>query len=133
MTYTWSFKPKFSQEFKNYPIDQQDAILDFTDVFEKFGLSDFSEYKGKMAPSWKGLSTIDPVYSYARENNLWHYHIGIPNYKKSDYGDFFTSDWVLHFQLKNNGKEALIVDVCYHYKSTGEFHLPTEEYLKDTE
>ena len=42
MSYTWEFGKKFAVEFNNYPENQQDKILDFTDIYEENGLSDFS-------------------------------------------------------------------------------------------
>ncbi|MFH4214734.1 hypothetical protein WAI87_22805, partial [Acinetobacter baumannii] len=80
----------FAVEFGNYPETQQDKILDFTDVYEKYGLNDFSKYQGKISQSWRGIDKTHPIYDYAYSNNLWHYHIGIPEYVKSKYNNYLT-------------------------------------------
>jgi hypothetical protein len=76
------YLPQFSKEFVNYPIDQQDKILGFVSTFQRCGLADFLKYDGKITPSWKGLDATEHLYHYARDNELWHYHIGIPRYRQ---------------------------------------------------
>ncbi|OUY08725.1 hypothetical protein [Acinetobacter populi] len=129
MVYTFEYGKQFANEFARYPEDQQDAIIDFTDIYELYGLSDFSKYKGKITPSWKGVDFDSFNYQYAYEHKLWHYHIGIPEYVKSLYRDYYTSDWVLHF-IKVSDQHIVIVDVLFHYKADGHFHLPKEKYLE---
>lgn len=46
-----NFGKQFAVEFGNYPENQQDKISDFTDVYEKYGLNDFSKYQGKISQS----------------------------------------------------------------------------------
>lgn len=58
MLYNWSFHDQFAKEFKNFPEDQQNKIIEFTDVYEVHGLVDFTAHEGKIGPSWK---TDDPV------------------------------------------------------------------------
>ncbi len=128
MSFTWEFGKQFAVEFARYPQDQQDKIIDFIELYVQFGLSDFTKFPGKIAPSWKGTPDL-ATYKYARVNELWHYHVGLPNYVLSQNYTYFTSNWVLHFQWENMGSHILIVDILYHYKSNGEFHLPTEDYL----
>lgn len=132
MAFTWEFGKQFTIEFKNYPSDQQDAILRFTEIFEEHGLSDFSKFDGKISPSWKGVEPSNQAHKFALSNNLWHYHVGIPNYRPSIYGSYLTSDWVLHFQWdnwKNKGTHIVLVDILFHYHKDGQFHLPSEKYL----
>ncbi|ENW85180.1 hypothetical protein F908_00079 [Acinetobacter sp. NIPH 284] len=129
MSYTWEFGKQFAVEFGNYPENQQDKILDFTDVYEKYGLNDFSKYQGKISQSWRGIDKTHPIYDYAYSNNLWHYHIGIPEYVKSKYNNYLTSDMILHFQWKNRSNHIFIADITWHYKSNGEFWLPEPNYL----
>lgn len=129
MSYTWEFGKQFAVEFGNYPENQQDKILDFTDVYEKYGLKDFSKYQGKISQSWRGIDKTHPIYDYAYSNNLWHYHIGIPKYVKSKYNNYLTSDMILHFQWKNRSNHIFIADITWHYKSNGEFWLPEPNYL----
>jgi hypothetical protein len=92
------------------------------------GLSDFTKYTGKITPSWSGLHCTDPIYQYAKNNDLWHYHIGIPKYV-SNHNKYKTSDWVLHFQWPDKGNRITLVDICYHYKSDGTFHMPSSNYV----
>ena len=129
MSYTWEFGKQFAVEFGNYPENQQDKILDFTVVYEKYGLNDFSKYQGKISRSWRGIDKTHPIYDYAYSNNLWHYHIGIPEYVKSKYNNYLTSDMILHFQWKNRSNHIFIADITWHYKSNGEFWLPEPNYL----
>lgn len=128
MKYTWGFRAQFAREFLNYPADQQDAIRSFTHTFEQYGLRNETFYPGKLRSSWATLVASDPVYSYAKDNDLWHYHLGLPAYKQSQYG-YSTSDWLLHFQWVNNGDHIDLVDVCYHQCSDGSFYLPKVGYL----
>lgn len=119
----------FAVEFANFPQDQQDAILDFTDIFEKHGLADFSKYPGKITYSWKGLQAGSAEFVYAQSNDLWHYHVGIPHYNHV-HPKYATSDWVLHFQWQQQGTHVNLVDIFQHYTSTGKFYMPPPPYLK---
>ena len=129
MSYTWEFGKKFAVEFKNYPENQQDKILDFTDIYEENGLSDFSKFQGKISPSWRGIDKTNPIYDFTYSNSLWHYHVGLPDYIKSKYNNYLTSDMILHFQWKNNSNHIRVLDITWHYKRNGEFWLPHSDYL----
>ncbi|WP_048765532.1 hypothetical protein [Acinetobacter sp. 243_ASPC] len=129
MVFIFEYARQFAKEFVHYPLDQKQAIADFLVLYQQYGLKDFSKYKGKITPSWKGVKVGSDVYEYAHRNKLWHYHIGIPEYLKSLYGEYYTSDWVLHF-IRVSDTHIVIVDVLFHYKSDGIFHLPTEKYLE---
>jgi len=120
LSYTWEFGKQFAVEFGRYPENQQDKILDFTDVYEE----------GKISPSWRGIDKTDPIYNYTYSNNLWHYHIGIPDYVKSKYNNYLTSDMILHFQRKQQIDHIRLVDITWHYKANGMFWLPSPEYLE---
>jgi hypothetical protein len=128
MSFTIGFKKQFAIEYDRYPSDQKEKILDFILLYKTKGLSDFSAYEGKISPSWRGLQPTDHAYIFAKGNSLWHYHIGIPRYE-SNHPKYKTSDWVLHFQWIDQGLHIDLVDVCYHYKASGEFYLPPESYL----
>lgn len=129
MTYQWNFKQQFAIEFARFPNDLQIKVISFTDIFEQHGLTDFTKYPGKIAPSWKGLVPSDPVYKYTFDNDLWHYHIGHPTFKLSVNGSYRTSDWVLHFQWKNKGNEVTLIDVYSHYRVDGTFYIPPVKSL----
>ncbi|OXJ01079.1 hypothetical protein CFB48_13545 [Burkholderia sp. AU33647] len=127
MAYIWGFNAQFAIEFARFKQDQQDAVIDFTDTFEKHGLSDFSKYPGKITYSWKGVPPGSSEFIYAKANDLWHYHVGLPTY--TQWAKFATSDWVLHFQWPGQGDHINLVDLCYHYTSNGQFYMPSAKYL----
>ncbi|MCU8163973.1 hypothetical protein M2H13_22855 [Vibrio vulnificus] len=122
------YKPQFKKEFENFPKKQQDKILDFTDIFEEYGLSDFTRYEGKISPSWAGVNISEEDYNYTYNNHLWHYHIGLPDYKQK-HGKYKTSDIVLHFQWEGRGNIINLIDLYNHYKLDGSFYLPPKNYL----
>lgn len=126
MSYTVVFLPEFARQFANFPEDHQNKVLDFIELYEQFGFSDFTKYEGKIAPSWTSGSEN---YQYAKSNDLWHYHIGIPVYNQL-HQKYKTSDTVLHFQWPGRGKEIKLVDMYDHYTSAGKFYLPPATYLK---
>ena len=132
-TFSWSFNDLFANQFKNLSDKDQDCVLDFVETFEVHGLSDFTKYVGKITPSWKGLDTSvkeqKDVFEYAKANNLWHYHVGIPVYVQV-HGKYKTSEWVLHFQWVNGSNEIYIADMYDHYTVDGKFYIPAEQYLK---
>ena len=129
MSYTWEFGKQFAVEFSNYPEKQQNKILDFTDIYEEYGLNEFSKYQGKISPSWRGIDKTHPIYDFTYSNSLWHYHVGLPEYIKSKYNNYLTSDMILHFQWKNNSNHIRVLDITWHYKRNGEFWLPNSDYL----
>jgi hypothetical protein len=134
MTFSWGFKAKFADEFARLRSDQQDKVLDFTDIYEAHGFLDFTKYPGKVTQSWKGLDQSDPDYTYTYDNCLWHYHVGLPTYTPAFHGKYMTSDWVLHFQWKNwqtKGSHISLVDLYQHLTYDGKFWLPKPEYLED--
>ncbi len=121
------FSLKFVKEYPNFPQELQEAISQFVETFLQVGF-DLSYYKGKMACSYRMMDKLHPNYEYAFKNNLWHYHLGIPEYVKSRYGLYYTSDMLVHFRKLSKNK-IVIVDVTCHYKATGEFWLPAPDYL----
>ncbi|MFW2177826.1 MULTISPECIES: hypothetical protein [unclassified Moraxella] len=127
MSFDVSFSVKFLKEYPNFPNEQQQAISNFVDTFLQFGL-DFSKYKGKIAPSYRMQDKLSDNYDFVFKNKLWHYHLGLPRYVASNYGTYHTSDMILHFQ-NLSATTIKIVDVTSHYKVTGEFWLPTDDYL----
>lgn len=128
--YTVARGAQFTWQFRNLPEDFQDAVITFTDIYEIYGLSDFNNYPGKIKYSWD-VPSDDPKYlekvMYARQNKLWHYHVGLPEYKQGN-GNYKVSEWVLHFRWDNDERITLL-DLCEHNDSTGRFRLPPENYL----
>ncbi|EMX1259838.1 MULTISPECIES: hypothetical protein [Klebsiella pneumoniae complex] len=127
--FTTSFGKLFAKEFGNFTESDQDKVLDFTEQFERCGLRDFSCYQGKISASWSNLDETDANYIYAKDNDLWHYHVGLPEYVQR-HPKYYTSDWVVHFQWVERGNHIHLVDMCYHYTYDGQFYLPKPEYLE---
>ena len=125
---TVSFGARFAEEFPRFPTDQQDKILAFVEQFERHGLNDFAKFEGKIARSGADLDDDDPLKAFCENNNLWHYHIGIPEYEER-HEKYKTSDWVLHFMWPEKN-HIVLVDIYSHYTSDGGFYLPSEGYLK---
>lgn len=126
-TYTTGFSLQFALNFARFPQADQMKITAFQTQFEGYGFTNFSNYPGKIGPSWKGLNPSDPRHTFAYTNDLWHYHIGIPKFTPSVSGKYFTSDWLLHFQWPNwkvNGSHIHIVDLLPHNSYAGPFNLP---------
>ncbi|MBV7388307.1 hypothetical protein KRX11_06580 [Pasteurellaceae bacterium TAE3-ERU1] len=116
---------KFKLEFKHYPTEDKNKIIDFIYHVQKFGMIGLP---GKNKSS-DDVSTNDPQWLskvlYAQEHNLWHYHIGIPNYDKSNGIGKYTSEYILHYILGHNFIK--IVDMTPHPP----FILPSLTYLTD--
>lgn len=130
-SYTWSFNKLFAKEYARYPDDQKDKIDDFIYLYQEHGMAsgDFSNFPGKLCCSWRGLEESNPNFHYAAINNLWHYHIGIPEYV-SVHSGFKTSKWVLHLQWVKGSRHIDIADLYDHYTEDNEFYLPSPQYLE---
>lgn len=129
--FTSSFSLEFARNFVRFPKADQVKIVAFQTRFETFGLGDFSRYQGKVAPSWSGPATR-PAAAFAKANDLWHYHVGIPQFMQTLGGKYCTSDWLLHFQWpdwKTSGPHIHIVDLLPHNSSSGTFNLPAPSAL----
>ncbi|MDG6266804.1 hypothetical protein P9J89_00990 [Glaesserella parasuis] len=114
----------FRKEFANFPVKDQDAIVEFVEHILKFG---FTNLEGRNKSS-DNVHKNDPHFAqkvkYARENHLWHYHIGILAFDLSKpFGDR-TSEYVLHYQGFSD--RVKIVD----YSAHPPFNLPTASYLR---
>lgn len=128
MSFRWQLGIQFQVEFQWYPQNQKEAVLKFIETYQQHGLGDFSKYTGKVSPSYKNIDKLDPIYDFTFTNNLWHYHLGLPEYLKSKYNDYLTSDMILHFQRKATDHIKLL-DITWHYKADGTFWLPSQDYL----
>lgn len=124
MRMTVSLGEEFKKAFKNFPKQDRVKIYDFIGHVQNKG---FEGLKGRNKSS-DNVDKNDPYFkekaSYAIENKLYHYHIGIPHYKYSTKGDQ-TSEYVLHYILVSD-TEIRIVDMDNHPP----FRLPTQKYLK---
>lgn len=118
------------QQFQNFQPNIQLSISEFQTIFHNHGLNDFNKYPGKITCSWKNASAENAAH--AKTYNLWHYHIGYPNYTLSICGKYHTSDMVLHFQWdrSNVPNTIYLADIYDHRKSDGNFYLPPVSYLE---
>lgn len=118
------FGEKIAAQIFNFPDEDLQKIFAFKQHIEMYG---FENLIGRNKSS-DDVSKNDPFWSVkvarAQEYNLWHYHIGIPNYDTSKGVGNFTSQYVLHY-IKGDGF-IKIVDFSAHPP----FQLPTDEYLK---
>lgn len=74
-----SLGEEFTKQLKNYPVDDKRKIYEFVTHVQKHG---FNGLKGRNKPSHnvdKNDSNFAAKVRYAINNNLHHYHIGIPN------------------------------------------------------
>ncbi len=118
------FGQEFINRFENYPPKDIEKIKGFVQHVSEKGLNDLP---GRNKSS-DNVDTNDHDFikkvSHAKKHNLWHYHIGIPQYDKTNkFGDW-TSEWVIHYQRLGN--EIHIVELDDHPP----FTLPAEKYLK---
>ena len=118
-----TFGQIFIDHFNHFPIPDQDKIYDFVEHLENRGVEGLP---GRNKSS-EDVPKEDPQFlakvKYAQKYNLWHYHIGIPFYDEDrPYGDW-TSEYVVHYILKEN--EVILVDMGDHPP----LQLPKENYL----
>lgn len=117
----------FSTNFANFLREDQDKIARFIQHCQAHGLDD--RLPGKLKSSTNVPGT-DPDYyakvQYAKDNYLWHYHIGIPDYEQQNpFCKVSTSRYVLHFQRFPGNKVIRIVDLDDHRPMS----LPKREYM----
>lgn len=114
---------EFAKQLKNYPREDKTKIHEFIIHVQQYG---FEGLKGRNKPSHY-VDRNDPSFAakvrYAIDNDLHHYHIGIPNYTQSPTGDM-TSEYILHY-VRVNDNEIRIVDMDRHPP----FKMPSEKYL----
>lgn len=112
----------FLKEMQNFPEKDIQKIGDFARHVANYGFSGLPG-RNKMPDA---VPKDDPNRSckvqYAQNYNLWHYHIGIPEYKSGKHG-YLTSEYVLHY-IKGDGF-IKIVDMTAHTP----LKLPKKEYL----
>ncbi|MBS9779171.1 MAG: hypothetical protein KGV51_00955 [Moraxellaceae bacterium] len=114
---------KIAGEMKNFPNADLIKIKAFENHVKQHG---FDGLKGRNKSS-ANVPRNDPDWltkvQYARQYNLWHYHIGIPSYEESEKGDM-VSEYILHYVKGDD--EIKLVDMTSHPP----FVLPSEEYLE---
>lgn len=118
-----TFNTYFTSRFDKRDVDK---IVDFILHFQVNG---FKGWKGKYASSSRvplNYPNREDIIFKAEFYNLWHVHIGIPLWKKSQFGDYYVSDWVLHFKKESEYKIILL-----ELDSHNPMKLPSEEICKE--
>lgn len=114
----------FRKEFRNFPEQDQDAIVAFVEHILSFGFNGLEGINKRSDDVRKDDPLFAQKVQYAQTHHLWHYHIGIPEYNLNKPFGKRTSEYVLHYQLL--GLTVRIVD----YSSHPPFKLPNIDYLK---
>lgn len=122
-------KVTFGRKIKNhllkYSEQDRQKILNFAIHVRENGL-ELLPGKNKRSD---GFSNDDPLFSskmaLVKKYNLWHYHIGIPSYTNSFFGDYKTSEYILHYIKGEDHIE--IVDLGRHPP----FSLPSHDCLEE--
>lgn len=134
MAFTTIVTDGFSEAVRlRYP-EQVKIIVDVIKKFGKYGPRNKTFLPGKLVESYSGLSTNHPDYTFARDNNLWHYHCGLPIYV--DRGKYKTSDVLIHFQWDSTSTDDSVyskltfLDIFSHYDENGNFYLPRDKVQK---
>ena len=136
MTYTFKSRGYFNNQLAEASQIELKKFGEFLKIYNVYGLSDFSKYPGKISPSWSNLSFVHPDYQYAKDNSLWHYHIGLPSYRRWPNCSYQTSDKILHFQWPDRGNKIYLVEIAPHSQNSSkilnknQFTLPTPEKLE---
>lgn len=131
MNFIVKYKLQFAAEFNRFPHDQQSAVVKFLAQYQQHGLADQTKFPGRISPSWQNLPINHPNYIYTKTHDLWHYHLGIPDYDgRQNWGK--TSDWLLHFQWPDQGNVISLVDVYTHHNYQKQFYLPPLSALEDS-
>lgn len=118
------FGAKIAAEMANFPEADLLKIWQFKQHVETQGLVNLA---GRNKSS-DNVPKDDPQWALkvakAQAYHLWHYHIGIPDYDKSNgFGDY-TSAYVLHYVREEDFIK--IVDFTAHPP----FKLPNDPYLQ---
>lgn len=116
------FGQLLQKEMLNFPDEDLQKIKCFVEHVRKKG---FYNLEGRNKPS-DDVQKDDPCWlekvRYVQKYDLWHYHIGIPKYDNSDYGDK-VSEYVLHY-IKGDGFIKIV-----EFNQHPPFKLPSEDYL----
>lgn len=123
--YTVSFGEIFLQRFKNYPETDRKIIQDFIEHYEEHGFKGLPGRRKSSDDVDKDDRDFVRKVKYALDNKLYHYHIGIPEYDKTNARGDWTSEYIIHYQ-DISSYEIKILDYDRHPP----FYLPKKEYLR---
>lgn len=116
------FGQKFTNHYQNFTKSDQDKINKFIYHISRHGLTNLT---GRNKSS-DNVPTDDPNWAakvaYAKKHQLWHYHIGIPDYHTASNGDQ-VSEYVLHYILGDDFIKIVELD------SHPPMNLPNVDYL----
>lgn len=114
--------------FSTLTVSVQKGLFDFVKHVESNGLEGLS---GLNKPSSE-VGTNDRAYlakvKYTTDNNLFHYHLGVPHYEKMKGFGFYTSEWVVHY-MKINDNVIKCVHVNAHSRQQS-FRNPSPSMLE---
>ena len=115
----------FRELFKTLPEEQRLKINSFIIHVQKYGLNDLEGRNKSSDQVPKGTPNKLNKIKYAQEHNLWHYHIGIPEYidDGKQKGDK-TSQYLIHY-IKGDGFIKII-----DFSSHPPFKLPKSEAME---
>lgn len=127
LDYEVAFGKTFNTYFlERYPPKDVQLILDFIMHYREHGLYG---WKGKYASSSRvplHYPNREEIIHKAQYYHLWHVHIGIPTWVKSQFGNYYVSDWVLHFKRNSSYKITLL-----ELDSHNPMKLPSDEICKE--
>lgn len=99
----------------------------FWDHCEQYGLAG---WRGKIKASWDmpwDYPNRTKLAAHAKANNLWHAHMGAPEWKPSQNPDagYEVSEWVIHFQNFSDQGFIRLLDLGHH----DPFRLPDQKEM----
>jgi hypothetical protein len=94
---------ELKKRLKFYPKEMRELVLDFAEHVSENGFNGLpGRNKSSDDVSTENHNFISDV-KYAQEHNLWHYHLGYPQYSKENPVGDYTSQFYLHYQLSAEG------------------------------
>lgn len=107
-TYEVDFGKTLLLIFSDYARTIQNLVMDFVEYFEKKGIVG---WRGKCTSSEYvpyNYPDKEKVINFAKQNSLWHAHIGYPNWQNSKAGNYWSSNFVVHFKKVSEHKIILL-------------------------
>jgi hypothetical protein len=126
MPYQIGYTPDFLLLVDGLSDREKDLIDDFIFYFEKHGLKNFTGKKCATDNIPKNAMDRAAKIAYARQQQLWHVHIGYRQWhqSKNPLAKYKTSRYVVHFQKFSDTSIALV-----DYGDHTSMHPPKRERL----